>query len=115
MFEFGQVLTLMIGLVATAYFASNWRRIKAQPLLRALIGPFILLMVAWLAAVVESFFYGARSGLIVYEQESVEMAHASGLGAEIANLLQHVAMTAAAVWLLAVVWRTSQPASGKRP
>ena len=108
MFQFGEILTLAICAVTVIYVLSNWRRIRALPALRPFLGPFLLLVVAWIATVVEGFFLqGQGVPILVFNQESTFIAH-QNLFSELFNLIEHLGYAAAGVWFFVLTWRVFQ-------
>jgi hypothetical protein len=105
MFQFGEILTLALSLITLVYVLTSWRRLFAQPMLRPFIGPFLVLMVAFVSTVVEgAFMQGAGIPWIVFEQDDISIAHA-GLASELLNLAEHVSYAVAAIWLFVAIWR----------
>jgi len=104
MFQFGELLTLAIGVVALAYVVANWRRIRSLPTLRPLVIPFVLIALSWLFTVVEGVFLtNVPFGQILMLQPSVGGSAEAGTGGQILNLLEHLANMSGAVALLVVV------------
>ncbi len=109
MFQFGEVLTLAISVVAAAYLFANWTRIRSAPTLRPFALPLIVIIITWVATVVEGVFSeDARRGWIVVLQESVGTANGESAVAVVFNLVEHVGTMLAAVLLLVAVRRLCQ-------
>lgn len=105
MFQFGEILTLTLGLITVVYVLTNRPRICAQPMLRPFVMPVLILMVAFVSTVVEGvFIQGDNIPWIVFGQESIPVAY-ENLASESFNLVEHTAYTVAAIWLLAATWR----------
>jgi hypothetical protein len=105
MFQFGEILTLALSLITLVYILTDRSRIIAEPLLRPFIGPFLVLMVAFVSTVVEgAFMQGAGIPWIVFEQDDISIAHAS-LASELFNLAEHMSYAVAAIWLFVAIWR----------
>jgi hypothetical protein len=115
MFEFGEILTLAVAIAAAGYLFPNWRRIRAHPTLRQLMGPFCVLLLAWIASVLKGVTVGSAAAILVFERDTADLVHNFGPWPQVCNLIEHAAIAAAAVWLLVIVWRTSHPATEARP
>jgi hypothetical protein len=103
MFQFGEILTLALSLITLVYILTYRGRIIAQPMLRPFIGPYLVLMVAFVSTVVEgAFMQGADIPWVVFGQEDISIAH-SGLASELLNLTEHVSYAAAAIWLFVAI------------
>jgi len=105
MFQFGEVLTLGLFLVTAAYLLLHWRTMGALPILRPLIIPFLLMVVAALATVLEGVPSGAATGQIIFWEQSPQTVRAGGWVSQTLNLVEHVAYAASAIWLAVVLWR----------
>ncbi|MCX5683183.1 MAG: hypothetical protein NT049_05800 [Planctomycetota bacterium] len=105
MFQFGEILTLALSLITLVYLLAYRRRIRAEPALRAFVGPFLILMVAFVATVAEgAFMQGADIPVIVFGQENISIAHA-GTASEWLNLIEHTSYALSAIWLYVAIWR----------
>lgn len=105
MFQFGELLALCIGLVALVYLLAHRRRIAAEPALHPFAVPFLLMLVAWIATVLEGVhFESGDIPWLVFGQESLSVARRS-ITSELLNLAEHAAYAAGAVGLLVVLWR----------
>jgi hypothetical protein len=106
MYEFGEILTLAICVVAAVYVLTNRRRIGQLQSLRPFVFPFMLALVGWIATVVEGIPQGGP-GLptLVFWTSSPGVVAAGGSFGEVFNALEHVCLAASGVWLLVVLWR----------
>lgn len=105
MFQFGEILTLAICIVTIAYVLANWRRIQLLPALKPFVGPFLFLVVAWFATVIEGLFIeGPNIPILVLGQESIGVAHQSPYS-ELLNLAEHVGYAVAGIWMFLLVRR----------
>jgi hypothetical protein len=109
MFQFGEVLALLIGFLPLTYLLIHWRRIRAHPLLGRLIGPFVAMFVCWTATVVEGVFTVEKTArLVELRQNSVGLEDVVTAPAQLLNLVEHGAAAVAAVWLLLILWRAAR-------
>jgi hypothetical protein len=105
MLQFGEILALTLSLITLVYLATYWRRICAQPLLRPFVGPFLVLMIAFVSTVVEGVFLeGANIPWIVFGEDSIRVA-ADNPASALFNLAEHAAYTAATIWMLVATWQ----------
>ena len=112
MFQFGEILALALSLITLVYLATYWRRICAQPLLRPFVGPFLVLMVAFVSTVAEGVFVaGANIPWIVFGEDSIRVA-ADNPASALFNLAEHAAYTAATIWLLVATWHAFRRRQG---
>jgi hypothetical protein len=112
MFQFGEVLALALSLIALVYLVTCWRRIQAQPLLRPFVGPFLVLMVAFVSTVTEGVFVeGANIPWIVFGEDSIRVASDNPASA-LFNLAEHAAYAAATIWLLVATWQVFRRRQG---
>jgi len=107
-FQFGEILTLILCAVAAAYLVASRRPIRSLRALRPLVVPFFLMTVAWTMTVLESPLSDDGAWTISFGEESADVAAARGLLSETLNLIEHLAYTTAAIWLLVVLWRAFQ-------
>jgi len=105
MFQFGELLTLGLFLVTTAYLLLHWRTTTALPILRPLVIPFVLMAVAALATVLEGIPTEFATGHVIFWEQSPQVVRAGGWVSQALNLVEHVGFAAAAVWLAVVLWR----------
>jgi len=112
MFQFGEILTLVLSLIALVYVSTYRSRIRVQPALRPFVMPFLVLMVAFVSTVVEGVFVqGADIPWIVFGQNSSSVASDNPASALI-NLAEHASYTAASIWLLAATWQVFKRRQG---
>ncbi len=116
MFQFSEILTLAVGLVALTYLVAHRRRAAALPLLRPFIPAFLLLLVSWTSTVVEGFFVEGvpPEDVIQFWQESVGLTVKGGTWGRIFNWLEHLSALAAGVWLCIAAIRLSRTEAGSR-
>lgn len=115
MFQFGEILTLAIAVVAAAYLVTNWRRVRSSPSLRPFAIPLILMIVTWTATVVEGMFPADATGpWIVMAQESVGIVGNETVPAALFNFVEHITTAIAAVLLFVAVWRLCRTPSETR-
>jgi hypothetical protein len=101
MLHLGEILTLVIGLVAVVYLVFNWRELRAIPTLRPFIVPLFFMFVSWTSAVVEDLFPpGGLTSLSFSLEETVGAAEAGTLLSTIFNLMEHAGIVAAALAIL---------------
>jgi len=106
MFQFGEILTLAISAIAAIFLLINGRRILATPNLRPFVLPLILMIVSWIATVVEGIFLPLpANGWVVVMQESVGLAADEPLATTVCNFVEHISTVAAAILLLVAVLR----------
>ena len=111
MFQFGEMLTLTVAAVTVTYVLVHRRQVGRLPGLRPLMGPFLLMAVAWAATVLEGLGETAEPGhYIVF----LQAATTPGIVGQALNLVEHVAYAAACVWLLLVALRMASRAE-ERP
>lgn len=116
MFQFGEVLTVTIAVVALAYLLSNWRRVRAVPSLRRLVLPFLLVAAAWLWSVLEDIAPGGPShALFVLIRDRPGEDGAASAWASACNVLEHVFLGASALALLGTMWRIAARREGATP
>ncbi len=109
MFQFGEILTLGIGIVVLAVLGLRWRRLWGSPTQRPFILPLALMAASWVFTVVEGITpeHAQQATLILYSESA-------GRGADppwtqFCNLLEHLTATAAAVALLVAVLKARLP------
>jgi len=101
MLHLGEILTLVIGLVAAIYLVANWRQLRAIPTLRPFVLPLLFMVISWASAVVEDLFpAGGLTSLSVAFEETVGPEEGGTLLSAVFNLTEHAAILAAAVGLL---------------
>jgi hypothetical protein len=114
MFQFGEVLTVVIAAVALAYLLANWGRVRAVPWLRPLVVPFLLVAVGWLWSVLEDIAVsGSPQPLFALVRDRPSQGGASSAWASACNALEHVFCAAAALGLLAAMWRVGSRPKGE--
>jgi hypothetical protein len=105
MVEFGEVLTLFIAIVATAYVAANWRRVRQNPRLGPFVWPFLFFTFAWTAAFAEALCrQDTPLQFVILAHETIDLRSA-GLVAQVFHLIEHLSYALAAGWLLVAVRR----------
>ena len=103
--QFGEILTLAIALVAAAYLASNWRRVRSSETLRLFALPLILMILAWAFSIVEDLFPpGGLTAVTVAFRERAGAEPGQTSMSQVLNILEHVLSMAAAVALLWATW-----------
>jgi hypothetical protein len=115
MFEFAELLTLAIATVLMVYLLSVRERLRTLPFLWQLQWPLLLLMVAWIATVIEGIPLGENAPLFVFVQENVEEANEAGTFSAVSNLIEHLALAGAAVWILVILVRRGRAPEEVRP
>jgi hypothetical protein len=103
MIEFGEILTLSIGNVALVFIITQWRRIWRNSALRPFLGPFFVLMCAWIATVVEDVVRETgRFPSLVFGPQTLNLPPAS-TATNVFHLIEHASYLVAAAWLLVIV------------
>ena len=113
MLQFGELLTLGLSLVAGVYVILHYRPIRSVQGLRPLVLPFLLVVLAFLATVIEGIPGGNDAQIIFWEQSPLAVREGGWLSA-LLNLVEHLAYMAAAVSLAVILWR-QRPGKGATP
>ena len=111
MFQFAEILTLSIGIITAVYVLAHWRSIRANPHLGPLVGPFLLMLLSWVATVVEGALISSpQTPVLFLAQPSMGVTAAGGTWAHAWNLVEHTSLTLSGVWLMVSLLRMSRRA-----
>ncbi len=104
MLQFGELLTLGLSLVAGVYVVLHYRPIRGVRGLWPLVLPFLLVVLAFLATVLEGI-PGSNEAQIIFWEQSPLAVRQGGWPSALLNLVEHLAYTGAAVSLAVILWR----------
>ena len=90
MYHENEVVMLILGLGTLVFIFLNYTQLKRLPSAFLLLTSFVVLLVGWLATVLEGFFL-----------------------ADFFNYLEHSAYALSSVLLMVWCWKTRHPRSGK--
>ena len=105
MYQFGELLTLGLSLLVGVYLLVHRRLVAGHPLLRAMVLPFLCLLVASVATVVETIPATGLGGQIIFWEASAEVVRQGGWVSEVLNLFEHFGWVSFAAVLLFVILR----------
>jgi hypothetical protein len=82
MIQQGEIIVLLVGLIALIFILSNRRRLKGMPAVKLLISGFVILLGGWIFTVVE--------GLVWYN---------------ILNVIEHICYVGSSVMIALWCWK----------
>ena len=101
MLEFGEILTLAMALVAAAYVAYGWRRIRALPTLRPFVLPLFLAILSWVCETSKNVLRAdSLTALSLTLNDGAGPENAPTLLMAALNMAEHVLVLATAIALL---------------
>jgi len=115
MYQFGELLTLGLSLLVGVYLLVHRRLVAGHPLLRAMVWPFLCLLAANVATVVETIPATGLGGQIIFWEASAEVVRQGGWMSEVLNLFDHLGYAALAAALLTVILRQSRAKTKSHP
>jgi len=105
MLQFGELLTLGLCAVTAVYLVAHRRQVADVPSLRPFVVPFVLVVAAFLATVLEGLPAGGDATNIIFWERSPETVQRGGWLGALLNLVEHAAYLGAAVSMAVIIWR----------
>jgi len=112
--QFGELLALGLCVVTVLYVLMHRHVFRDVPTLKPFLLPFILVVVAFAATVVEAIPTGDIAQIIFWE-ESPAATQRGGWPSEVLNLLEHMAYAGSVILLALAIWRRRTAPTGSHP
>ena len=92
MIQQGEIIVLLVGLIAFIFILSNRERLKELPAVKLLISGFILLLCGWIFTIVEGLVWN-----------------------DILNMIEHICYAGSSVMIALWCWKMFGKNNGRQP